>query len=79
MKKNILTFILILFVISLISCGKEKIFELENPVVTLHLNETYTPTFIIQNIKKNKIEYSYNTDIIEIKDGVIFFMFLPIH
>lgn len=71
MKKYILIFISILFLTSLISCGKEKVFELETSVVTLHLNETYTPSLIIQNIKKNKIEYHYNSDIIEIIDGVI--------
>ena len=72
MKKYLLFFISFLFLTTLVGCGKEKVFKLETSEVTLYLGETYTPKFIIQNIKKDKLEYNYNSDIIEIKDGVIY-------
>lgn len=72
MKKYLLFFVSFLFLTTLVGCGKEKVFKLETSEVTLYLGETYTPKFIIQNIKKDKLEYNYHSDIIEIKDGVIY-------
>lgn len=72
MKKYLLFFVSFLFLTTLVGCGKEKLFKLETSEVTLYLGETYTPKFIIQNIKKDKLEYNYHSDIIEIKDGVIY-------
>ena len=72
MKKYLLLFITVLFLIISTNCGKEKVFKLETSEVTLHLGETYTPSFIIENIKKDQLEYNYDSNIIEIKEGIIY-------